>query len=67
MKRVFQSMFVLALVIGLVACGQNQADPNSVAAADNAAASPAKADIAKITIPEGTRLRIALKIGRAHV
>jgi hypothetical protein len=57
MFRLPQIILVLALISLVAACGQNQADPNSALAKDSIF-SPKP--VAKVMIPQGTRLRIAL-------
>jgi hypothetical protein len=57
MKRVFQYGMILAFVVGLAACSQGKADAGGTS---GDAYAPAKPVVAKVTIPEGTKLRIAL-------
>jgi hypothetical protein len=59
MKRIMQIASVLVLVSGLTACAQNQADPAALGDKPGLL-SPAKPVVTKITVPEGTRLQIAL-------
>ena len=59
MKPLLQYGMVLALIAGLAACSQGKADAGG-ASADAYAPSIAKPVVSKVTIPEGTKLRIAL-------
>jgi len=59
MKRIIQFASVLVMASGLVACSQNQADPANLVDKPGLL-SPAKPAVTKITIPEGTRLQVAL-------
>ena len=59
MKGILQYGMVLALVAGLAACSQGKADPGG-ASADAYAPAFAKSVVKKVTIPKGTKLRIAL-------
>lgn len=63
MKRILQLTLVTVIIAALAACGQNQADPNSASAAPDKPgllSGLTKPEAPKITIPEGTRLHIAL-------
>src|SRR2546428_9779329 len=55
---ILQIIWVDGFTLVLMSCGQHQADPTSVAA-DSAVSTPS-ATVTKITIPEGTRLHVAL-------
>jgi len=60
MKRALQLLLAGALISGLMACSQNQADSNASAADKPDIASSAKAVMVKTTIPEGAKLHVAL-------
>ena len=60
MKRILELTLALTLVSGLAACGQNQANANSDGTIFDKAGTGTRAAQAKLKLPEGTRLRVAL-------
>ncbi len=60
MKRIIQFASAVIMVSGLVACSQNQADPANLVDKPAGLLSPSKPAVTKITVPEGTRLQVAL-------
>jgi hypothetical protein len=63
MKRSSEITLVAVLVATLAGCSQNQAEPTGAMPDKPGLFSPAKPAVTKITLPEGTRLHVALLDG----
>jgi hypothetical protein len=60
MKRVYQLAIVAMMLIGVFGCGENKADSSVLDKTGFLPAKPKPPVVEKTTLPEGTRLRVAL-------